>query len=295
MDQHASSPRLGRRQFGLAVAGSAIAATIPATVAGTPAAAQPDSATVRLGTVPALETGGLLDQLLAAFEAASGYQVSVSVGSHAAVFSQARAGLLEVVLTHWGVDEVRLAVADRVGRWPQLVLSTSFVLIGPAADPAHVRHLDDPVQAVRRIARRRVPFIVNDLSQPRFVYETLWHAADRPDRQGWVIDTGLRGPAAVAAAAAQGGYTIWGLHPFLTLQSPPPGLRGITYTDSLMQRGIASLVVNPDPTRPVNLAGGLALEQFLVAPEAQALIRSVRHPGLDQPIFWPAGIHNGND
>lgn len=288
--------RLDRRQLGLALAGTAAAAALPATLIGSPASAQPATSTVRVGTVQALQTGGLLDQLVAAFEAATGYEVTVSVGSHTAVFTQARAGALEIALTHFGVDEVRQFVSEGLGRWPQLVLSTSFVLIGPGSDPAAICHIDDPVVAFRKIARRRLPFIVNDLNQPRFVTDTLWYAAGQPDRQGWLIDTGLRGPAAVEAAAAQGGYTIWGLHPFLMFQQQRQlDLQGLTYTDSLMQRGIASVVVNPDPARPVNLDGAVALEQFLVSAQTQALIRGVRHPDSDQPIFWPAAIHNGNE
>lgn len=296
MNQHASGLRLGRRQLGLGLVGTAAAAALPSTLAAAPAAAQPAPTTVRLGTVQTLQTGGLLDQLVAAFEAGSDYQVTVSIGSHAAVFAQASTGAIDLALAHFGVDELRAFVTEGLGRWPQLLLSNSFVLIGPSHDPARVCHIDDPVVAFRKIARRRQPFIVNNLTQPRFVTDTLWSAAGQPDPQEWLIDTGLRGPAAVEAAAAQGGYTIWGLHPFLMFQQQRDlDLRAVTYTDSLMQRAIASVVVNPDPARPVNLDGALALEGFLLEPQTQALIRGVRHPALEGPIFWPAAIHNGNE
>lgn len=298
MNQDASGAglRLDRRRLGVVLAGTAAAAALPSTLVGSPASAQPATTTVRVGTVQALQTGGLLDGLVAAFEATSDYQVTVSVGSHAAVFTQARAGAIDLALTHFGVDQVRQFVSEGLGRWPQLLLSTSFVLIGPSSDPARICHIDDLVVAFRKIAHRRLPFIVNDLAQPRFVTDTLWYAVGQPDRQGWLVDTGLRGPAAVEAAAAQGGYTIWGLHPFLMFQQQRQlDVQGLTYCDSLMSRGIASVVVNPDPARPVNLDGALALEGFLLSPETQALIRGVRHPDFDGPIFWPAAIHNGNE
>jgi tungstate transport system substrate-binding protein len=289
--------RLDRRQLGLALAGTAAAIALPSTFAAAPAAAQPPpGSTVRLATVPAVQTGGLLDELLAAFTAESGYQVSVFAGGHAAVYARARAGAADIAFTHIGVAELRDFVTEGLGRWPQLVLSTSFVFIGPRDDPARIHTTNDPVTAFRRIAKRRLPFIVNNLTQPLFVTDTLWHATGRPDPQGWLIDTGLRGAAAVMAADAQRGYTIWGLHPFLMLQEQQSlDLRAVTFTDSLLQRGIASVVVNPDPERPVNLDGALALERFLLEPAIQATIRTFRHPQFEDPIFWPAAVHNGDE
>jgi tungstate transport system substrate-binding protein len=287
---------MNRRQLGLALMGTAATATLPSTLASAPAAAQADQSTVRLATVPAVQTGGLLDELVAAFEAASGYQVTVSVGGHAAVYTQARAGAVDVAFTHVGVPALRQFVSEGLGRWPQLVLSTSFVFIGPPADPARIRRARDPLAAFRRIAKTRSPFVVNNLTQPLFVTDTLWYAAGQPDRDGWLIDTGLRAADAVSAAAELGGYTIWGLHPFLMLQQQTPlDLRAVSFTDSLLQRAIASVVVNPDPERPVNLDGALALERFLLGPETQARIRSFRLPGFGEPVFWPAAVHNGDD
>jgi hypothetical protein len=100
----------------------------------------------------------------------------------------------------------------------------------------------------------------------------------------------------VQAAAQLGGYTLWGLHPFLALQQQQPtGMRAVLFGDSLLQRGVASVVVQPGPERPVNIAGALALERFLLTPDTQGRIRRFRHPQFDLPIFWPAAHHNAHE
>jgi hypothetical protein len=59
-----------------------------------------------------------------------------------------------------------------------------------------------------------------------------------------------------------------------------------------MQRIIATVVVK----RPsdVNRKGALALQRYLTDPATQAQIRSFRLPGIDLPVFWPAGNQNDN-
>jgi tungstate transport system substrate-binding protein len=295
MNATGAGGRIGRRQLGLAglaLAAGAATATLPLADAAT---ASPVRSRIRLAAIPAVRLGGLLDELLAVFEAGSGYRVTVSEGSHAAAFTRARAGEADLTLTHFGVSELREFVGDGLGRWPRLVLSNGFVFLGPPADPAGIRATGDPVTALAQIAQTRTPFVANNLAEPAFMTDILWHAAGSPDRAGWYVDEGLSGPAAMQAAAARGGYTIWGLHPFLMLREQRPlDLRPVIFADSLLQRGIASVVVNPRRVGPVNLRGALALERFLCTTETQGRIRAFRHPDFDEPVFWPAAHHNDN-
>src|SRR5690606_22855866 len=128
---------------------------------------------------------------------------------------------------------------------------------------------------------------------PRFVSETLWHSAGQPDRTGWYVDNGLSAAAAVQAAAQLGGYTIWGLHPFLTLQQQNPvDMRAVLFGDSLLQQPVATVVVRPGKGRAVTRPGALELQRFLLAPEIQGVVRRFRHPQFGLPIFWPVGHHN---
>jgi tungstate transport system substrate-binding protein len=305
MDPHSTTARppartgLRRRDLGAALAGVAAAAALPAVAGSRPAAATTADPTtggpttlVRLGTVGATQTGGMLGGLLAGFQQQTRYQVQVTAGNAADLYAQARLGEFDLVTTHFGLDALRDAVADRVGRWPQLLFSTAFAVIASPDDPAGVRGAADAVGAFTRIADSRSPFVVNDLDNPRFVVETLWHAAGQPDREGWYHDTGLRGPAAVREASALGGYTLWGLHPFLAFQQQGTDMRAVLFGDSLLQQTVASVAVQPGPGRRVNIAGALALQRHLTSPETQGLIRRFRHPRFDQPIFWPAAHLN---
>jgi ABC-type tungstate transport system permease subunit len=125
------------------------------------------------------------------------------------------------------------------------------------------------------------------------VSETLWHAAGQPDRTGWYLDNGLSAAAAVQAAAQLGGYTLWGLHAFLTLQQQNPvNMRAVLFGDSVLQQPVASVVVQPGKGRKVNLPGALALQQFLLTPEIQGVVRRFRHPQFALPIFWPVAHYN---
>jgi tungstate transport system substrate-binding protein len=219
--------------------------------------------------------------------------VQLTAGTLDTLYGAARTGGLDLVLSHLGTGQLREFVTDRFGRWPQQVLTTGFCFVTPPEDPAGIGGLDDAVTAFARIAERQAPFVVNDLASVRFLIDTLWHAAGAPDRQGWYLDLGVSAAMAVQAAAQRGGYTIWGLHPFLMFQQQQQSpMRPVLYRDPLLQRVIASVVVHPGRVRGVNIAGALALERFLTRPSTQARIRNFRLPNLAHPVFWSAAQHN---
>ncbi|HEX5716462.1 MAG TPA: hypothetical protein VF179_09900 [Thermoanaerobaculia bacterium] len=286
---------LTRRDLGLAVAGAAAAAVVSPVLAGAAAVATdaPAHGTIRLGTVGATRTAGLLDGLIARFQDQSPYQVVLTAGNAADLYAQAREGLLDIVTTHLGVADLPAFVQDKVGRWPQVVFATVTAYVAAPDDPAGILAASDAVDAFERIAQTRSPFVVNNLDNPRFVSETLWHAAGQPDRTGWYVDNGLSGAAAVQAASQRGGYTLWGLHAFLTRQQQNPvNMRAVLFGDSVLHQPVASVVVQPGHGRKVNLPGALALQQFLLTPEIQGVVRRFRHPQFDLPIFWPVAHYN---
>lgn len=285
-----------RRTF-LGAAGAGVAAASLG-VAAEGAYAQRHESAVRLGTITAVQIGGLLDELLVEFTRQSGYRVTVATGVDAeaespaaALYQKARAGELDIVVSHWGVTELGEAERDRVVRRPVMFAANcNGAFIVPPSDPAGVRDAADPVEAFRRIAQHRSPFVVSNA----YTAETLWNAVGRPDKQGWYLDLGLSGRAAVKEAAKRGGYSIWGLRPFLASQQQEPiDMQPRVFQDSLLQRVISSAVVEPGWRRRVNLTGALALQRYLVDPATQARIRMFRHPGFDHPVIWPGGHHNG--
>lgn len=252
-----------------------------------------DQSNVRLLTVGAALTGGMFQNLVADFEEESGYRVTVTAGGQD-IFDQAGAGEADIVMSHLGFTELHDFVSQGLGRWPTTVLSNTVVFTVPPDDPAGVRDAGDPFEAFEAIAEHESPFVVNNLGETLYISDTLWDAAGRPDKREWFIDLGQSGAPAVREAAQRGGYTIWGLHPFLNLQREQPvDLEPVVFNDSLMQRIIATVVVRRPPGK-VNQEGALALQEYLADPATQARISSFRLPGIDEPVFWPAGNQNDN-
>src|SRR5436190_7278624 len=121
-------------------------------------AAPGQSRDVILATTTSTRDAGLLDTLVPLFERQTGYKVKViAVGSGQAL-EMGRRGDADVVLAH--APEAERVLADSgyfLNR--RLVMHNDFLIVGPAADPAGLRGLNDALAAMRRIAAQRAGFI----------------------------------------------------------------------------------------------------------------------------------------
>ena len=250
-----------------------------------------DVGVVRVASVPTAVEGNLLPTLIADFEKRSKLRVVLTPTE--GVYDLARDGKVDLAISHYGHKHAEAFVMDGFGEFPRTLFSNQMALVGPPSDPAKIRGLVDAGQAFRRIAETKSPFLVNGIDGVRYLVDILWNAAGRPDKAGWFIDEGQRKDDAMNVASARGAYALWGLTPFLRMDSAAHlKLEPLVLGDPLLQRMLVSIVVRPTKVRGVNAEGAHALEAHLLSPATQAQIREVRYPGAGA-VFWvPAGRHN---
>jgi tungstate transport system substrate-binding protein len=234
----------------------------------------------------------LLDPLLPDFEKQTGLQAEI-VYTGNDPFGVARAGKADLVISHYGHEGVQPFVTAGFGLWPHPVFANQMVLLGPPNDPAQVRGLTDGAEAFRRIAASKSRFVVNDSAGAKYLEEILWTGAGVHEKGDWYLNAQLQGPQAVREAAQNGAYVLWGLPPFLRLKRQASiNLEPLVVRESILQRIMVAMVVNPMKVAGVNARGGEAFQKYLIAPATQAQIRAFRYPDFDQQAWWPAGRHN---
>lgn len=250
-----------------------------------------DRIVVRVGSVPTAVEGGVLPALIAEFERHTPYRVALTTSPR--LYDLARAGQLDLAISHYGHHDAEQFVMDGLGEWPRTIFSNQMALVGPSADPAGVRDLGDAGEAFQRIARTASRFVLNDIDGVHYLTEILWHAAGRPDRTGWFLDLRAAKGDAIERASELGAYSLWGLTPFLRLRKARPlRLEPLVLGDPLLQRMLVSIIVRPGGARDVNTGGAGALQAHLLSPAVQAQIRTIRYPGVDAATWVPAGRHN---
>lgn len=292
--------------------GASASMSLPAVALSSPAVAA--STVVRLATVFTPADSGLLTALLPGFEQESGLRVEVSEGKD--LYDQARAGKVDLLISHYGFEDVAPFVQSGFGQWPLTLFSNQAALLGPTADPARVRGLADAIQAFRQIAETNSPFVVNNGGNVKYLENELWYGAGKPEKGAWYIDLGLRQDVAVQEASRRGAYILWGAVPFLQ-RGPGQGngagrgngtgggggtgqpggsgrlvLEPLVLGDPILHRMMVSIVVNPSKVPGVNSDGATALQRYLLRAETQARIRAYRDPNVDQPLWWPAARNN---
>ena len=91
-------------------------------------------------------------------------------------------------------------------------------------------------------------------------------------------------------ASRLGGYSLWGLTPFLRAHKQRAlKLEPLVFADPLLQRLLVSEVVR---VPGCNQDGARALQAHLLTPTTQARIRATRYPTDEQVCWVPAGRHN---
>jgi len=288
---------LDRRDFvavtAIGAAGLASCSRDASGPAGAPLPDEPpdEPGIVRVASVKTSVDGGVLPALIERFEHGSALRVRLTAGTD--VYDRARAGQVDLVISHYGHRDAEQFVLDGCGEWPRMIFSNQMALIGPPSDPARVRGLEDAGVAFQRIAASGSKFLINDLDGVRYLTEILWNAAGRPARGPWLVETRSSKDAAIRQAAALGAYSLWGLTPFLRLRAGEPlALEPLVLGDPLLQRMLVSIIVKPGGGRRINAAGAGAFQTFLLAPPTQAMIRTIRYPGHEAVAWVPAGRHN---
>ena len=252
------------------------------------AALAPQSREVILTTTTSTRDAGLLDTLIPVFERRSGYHVTViAVGSGQAL-ELGRRGDADVVLAH--APEAERVLTDSgyfVNR--RLVMHNDFLIVGPPGDPAGLRGMNDAVAALRRLSERAQPFVSRgDQSGTHKMEQKLWRLAkiQTPGVGSWYIEAGQGMGATLQIADEKHAYTISDRATYFAWRDKlqlVPMVQG----DTLLYNVYHVLELNPRNAPRINVAGGKAFADFLVAPATQAVIADFGKAKFGQSLFIP--------
>lgn len=259
-------------------------------VLGAPAPVHAPARTNRdviLATTTSTQDTGLLDSLVPRFEQTCGCRVkTIAVGTGRALALAAR-GEADVALVHApALEERYVAQGKFVGR--RLVMTNDFVVLGPKADPAGLRHAKQVEDAFRALAEGKAPFASRaDSSGTNLLELTLWKQAGIEPKGPWYLEVGQGMGATLRIASQKEAYTLSDRGTFLAQRSTldldvvfqgAPDLLNIYHV----------MLPNPDSFPKVNIPGGRAFADFLVAPETQAFIARFGTARFGEPLFKPA-------
>ena len=268
----------------LAAAGCALAMSLVGFAAG---AAQERYITVASTT--STEQSGLFGYLLPIFEKKTGIQVRVIALGTGQALDVARRGDADVVFVHARSAEQKfLAEGQGVRRFP--VMYNDFVLIGPSADPAHIRGSKDTVDALRKIAAAKAPFVSRgDRSGTHIAELELWKAAgidvqQGKDKGGWYRDTGQGMGPALNTAASMNAYILSDRGTWIAFKNR--GELGILVEgDRRLFNQYGVMLVSPQKHPQVKAELGQAFIDWLISPEGQGAIAGYKIGG--QQLFYP--------
>ena len=243
------------------------------TVAVSPSPVPGSAGNIILASTTSLQDSGLLDVLVPAFEAQTGYAVkTVAVGSGAAI-ALGQAGNADVMFVHSPTQEQTFMDAGW-GLDRRLVAHNYFWIVGPSADPAKISGLTSGIDAFKAIAAAKAPFVSRgDASGTNTKELGLWKSAGvtTPITASWYTSTGQGMGASLTVASQKAAYTLTDTATFLANQSNlqlVPMLKG----DTSMVNIYSVIAVNPAKWPKVNAAGAKAFEDYVTGTAGQAII-----------------------
>lgn len=249
--------------------------------------------TLTLATTTSTRDSGLLDVLVPMFEQQSGLEVKViAVGSGQAL-EMGRRGDADVLLSH-APDAEKLFVAEGHGLSRREVMYNDFVLVGPAADPAHLRVQTSVAAAFRQIAETRSPFVSRgDDSGTHLKEKQLWQLAATEPHGNWYIEAGSGMAATLRMATEKQAYTLSDRGTFLS-QAKQLDLVIVVQNEPPLHNQYSVIVVNPEKHPGVHREAAQAFADFLLSPGARKTIAEFGVQQFGQPLFF-IDDSTGND
>ena len=161
-----------------------------------------------LATTTELRDSGLLASLVPAFESTSDCTVTVEPHTAREALALGRSGAADVLLVDSPAAERRfMAAGDGTFRVP--VLHDSFLLVGPADDPAGAAKTADAGAALEAVAAHKAPFLSRaDGSGVDAAERALWKKAGVTPAKPWYVETHADMKQTLVRAAKKHAYAL---------------------------------------------------------------------------------------
>jgi tungstate transport system substrate-binding protein len=240
------------------------------------------------------EQSGLFGFMLPRFSARSGIRVNVVAVGTGQALDIGRRGDADVVFVHdRPAEEKFMTEGFGVKRFD--VMYNDFVIVGPKADPAHIRG-NDVVAGFGKIAAVHAPFVSRgDRSGTHAAEVRYWKDAgiDIDAAKGpWYRDIGQgMGPALNMAASADA-YVLADRGTWLSFKNRG-ALEILVEGDRRLFNQYGVMLVNPAKHPHVKVAEGQAFVDWLISADGQKTIADYKI-GSEQLFFPDVGDANGH-
>jgi tungstate transport system substrate-binding protein len=250
-----------------------------------PAAAGAESIVVQSTT--STQNSGLFDFILPKFTAKTGIEVRVVAVGTGQALKNARNGDGDVLLVHAKPSEEKF-VSDGYGVKRSDLMYNDFVIVGPHADPAGVRGVQDVTAALATLAGAGAPFASRGDDSGTHKKELhLWKEAGIDPQKGsgqWYRETGSGMGATLNTAAGMGAYTMSDRATWIAFKNKGD-LEILVEGDKRLFNQYGVILVDPQRHPHVKAKAGQAFVDWLLSKEGQAAIAAYRLNG--QQLFFP--------
>ena len=249
--------------------------------------AEPQS--IVLASTTSVEASGLLANILPQFTAKTGITVNVVAQGTGKAIDTARRGDADLLLVHDPEAEQHF-MDEGHGLTRRQIAWNDFIIVGPSADPAHVKGGSDSVAALKAIAAAQAPFVSRgDNSGTNAAELRLWKIAgqipDMLNKEKWYRDIGGGMGQALNAASAMDAYTLSDRGTWLSFNNKGSLIVAVEGDPRLLNR-YDVIELDPQKHAGAKLAAAKTFADWLVSPEGQQAIGAYQVNG--QKLFNPS-------
>ena len=262
----------------------ALAATLAVPCAGSAA-----EQSIVLASTTSVEASGLLANIVPQFTAKTGITVNVVAQGTGKALDTARRGDADLLLVH-DPEAERQFMDEGHGTNQRQIAWNDFIIVGPSADPAHVKGGSDSVAALKAIAALPAPFVSRgDKSGTNAAELRLWKLAGQtPDRLNtakWYRDIGGGMGQALNAASAMDAYTLSDRGTWLSFNNKGSLIVAVEGDPRLLNR-YDVIELNRQKHAGAKLAAAKVFADWLISSEGQQAIGAYRVNG--KQLFNPS-------
>ena len=239
---------------------------------------------IRIATTTSVANTGLLDTLLTVFQQQTGTRVDYLAEGTGKALKHGENGDVDMLLVHAAAAEEAFVKAGfGVERVP--LMWNDFVIAGPPADPAKIAGSPRAVEAFRRIAAFKSPFVSRgDESGTHKKEKEIW-AADSLTPQGeWYVEAGQGMEACLVMAAEKQAYILTDRGTYLAVADPRQ-LALLYDGDPILLNPYSMIQVSPKRYADLNHEGAKRLIAWMISEPVQTLIANYQVKG--NKLFHP--------